>query len=622
MEQKQIMGLPKLTSDKKDYYVWLEKFKNVLNNWHSNASLLTDWVIDVKKMPYEIMIPDADGNDVKTKISSATNSVKDYSTIAIRWLREVKFINLTEFEFQLIDSSIYSLLIDKVEGDLFFKLKDDSRRGLRAFEKLNTWFAETTVQGVMEKRKYVMSPPTAKKEEDIHISVERWDQEMTDLKRYRLNGQGEVMSEEFKKVALRQICCGDIAKWYDLHEDELDFETLKSRVMQYSYKRFKEKSHTSTKTDSGMDLSAVVAEALRNYQGQQETHEGHEHNDEQACGSDLAEQLAAVLKGKGKGKFGGKFTGTCHNCNKVGHKANECRQPPGKGGKGGGNYGPSTLKGGQRGPRTCFNCGGADHFIKDCPKPITYKSGTKGNPGKGGKGGSLHEMGTYNETQQAATPDAQAAPGGFNLGGGGGPPQGKGQDGMFYDGDGVYGVDWDQVDAINNQIDAVKHNDESFNPYGKWEKVTLIADSGAVEHVIPRSILTDMNISPTKASSSGTCFRSAKGEPIENYGEKSVKAVTDDGCPVDLTLTVANVNKGLGSIPKIMKGGNTVVFDETGSYIMHKQSCKKIPLRRERGVFAFDLWVKKAEQLGQFGVLEDDGLREVEQAFTRLAGMI
>jgi DNA repair exonuclease SbcCD ATPase subunit len=43
MEQKQIMGLPKLTSDKKDYYIWLEKFKNVLSNWHSNATLLTDW---------------------------------------------------------------------------------------------------------------------------------------------------------------------------------------------------------------------------------------------------------------------------------------------------------------------------------------------------------------------------------------------------------------------------------------------------------------------------------------------------------------------------------------------------------------------------------------------------
>jgi hypothetical protein len=230
-------------------------------------------------------------------------------------------------------------------------------------------------------------------------------------------------------------------------------------------------------------------------------------------------------------------------------------------------------------------------------------------------------MGSYNETQQAAPPGAQAAPGGFNLGGGGGPPQGDaGVRGMSYDG--VYGVDWDQVDAINNQIDAVKHNDELFNPYGKWEKVTLIADSGAVEHVIPRSILTDMNISPTAASSSGACFRSAKGEPIENYGEKSVKAVTEDGSPVDLTLTVANVNKGLGSIPKIMKEGNTVVFDEAGSYIMHKKSCKKIPLRRERGVFAFDLWVKKAEQLGQFGVLEDDGLRDVEQAFARLAEVI
>ncbi len=168
-------------------------------------------------------------------------------------------------------------------------------------------------------------------------------------------------------------------------------------------------------------------------------------------------------------------------------------------------------------------------------------------------------MGTYHETQQAATPDAQAAPGGFNLGGGGGPPQGNGQGGMFYDSDGVFGVDWDQVDAINNQIDAVKHNDESFNPYGKWEKVTLIADSGAVEHVIPRSILTDMNISPTVASSSGACFRSAKGEPIENYGEKSVEGVTEDGSPVDLTLTVANVYKGLGSIPKIMQEGNTVV---------------------------------------------------------------
>ena len=55
-----------------------------------------------------------------------------------------------------------------------------------------------------------------------------------------------------------------------------------------------------------------------------------------------------------------------------------------------------------------------------------------------------------------------------------------------------------------------------------------------------------------------------------------------------MTFQVAQVTKPLCAISKICERGHTVVFDEDGSYVKNKKTCKVIHLKKERGVCVMD----------------------------------
>ena len=58
-----------------------------------------------------------------------------------------------------------------------------------------------------------------------------------------------------------------------------------------------------------------------------------------------------------------------------------------------------------------------------------------------------------------------------------------------------------------------------------------------------------------------------------------------------MTFQVAPVSKPLGSVSRIMHQGNRVVFDEEGSYIMHKATGQTMELKERDGVFVLDAWL-------------------------------
>lgn len=113
-----------------------------------------------------------------------------------------------------------------------------------------------------------------------------------------------------------------------------------------------------------------------------------------SLGKDL-NSFIAKGKGKGGGKGGGKhgkigggrdtqkFTGSCNNCGKTGHKEADCWQKKGKGsGKDGGKNG--KYGGGKGTPKfngTCNHCGKTGHKEADCWQK---KGGSKGGKGKKG----------------------------------------------------------------------------------------------------------------------------------------------------------------------------------------------------------------------------------------------
>jgi hypothetical protein len=71
-----------------------------------------------------------------------------------------------------------------------------------------------------------------------------------------------------------------------------------------------------------------------------------------------------------------KFKGTCRNCGKIGHKANECRSAKIEA-TGGATMGASTTNRGNS-HVTCFNCQKKGHFASKCrfPKKLKSKANT------------------------------------------------------------------------------------------------------------------------------------------------------------------------------------------------------------------------------------------------------
>ena len=69
---------------------------------------------------------------------------------------------------------------------------------------------------------------------------------------------------------------------------------------------------------------------------------------------------------------------------------------------------------------------------------------------------------------------------------------------------------------------------------------------------------------------------------------------TNSEKPVDISVDfeVANITRPLGSVSKLVRKHNRVVFDDDGSYIENKASGEKVPLREEQGLYFLDIWVE------------------------------
>ena len=128
---------------------------------------------------------------------------------------------------------------------------------------------------------------------------------------------------------------------------------------------------------------------------------------------------------------------------------------------------------------------------------------------------------------------------------------------------------------------------------GKWEKVRVHIDSGAIDTVTPPSTAEGIEVRQTAASKSGSGYIAANGTKIHNYGEIKVKGYTEDWSGVSMCMQVADVKKTLGSAYRMNQGGNKIVLDGEDSYLVNKVTGKKTQVMLEDGQYVFYLWVKK-----------------------------
>ena len=132
----------------------------------------------------------------------------------------------------------------------------------------------------------------------------------------------------------------------------------------------------------------------------------------------------------------------------------------------------------------------------------------------------------------------------------------------------------------------------SLEKESEWEELEMAVDSGASASVVPEDALKSVQTTEGRA---GVMYEIADGTRMPNWGEKRFRAHTAGGIVKRMRVDVAEVNKALLSVSKIVQAGSTVVFSPKESYIKDS-SGGKIPLVERHGMYMLSLWVKKGDQ--------------------------
>ena len=134
---------------------------------------------------------------------------------------------------------------------------------------------------------------------------------------------------------------------------------------------------------------------------------------------------------------------------------------------------------------------------------------------------------------------------------------------------------------------------EGFNALrkGEWEVITLYVDSGATETVVGEDSLTSVITKEGEACRRGVKYEVANGVRIANKGEKEFTGTTEEGCQRGIVAQVADVNKALLSVSRLVKSGHRVVFDDH-PYIEDKTTGEVMWLTEVGGMYALKMWVQ------------------------------
>ena len=78
-------------------------------------------------------------------------------------------------------------------------------------------------------------------------------------------------------------------------------------------------------------------------------------------------------------------------------------------------------------------------------------------------------------------------------------------------------------------------------------------------------------------------------------GERTVGFSTNEGQQKKIKFQVADINKILISVDKLVDAGNAVHLDRKAPRIVTPNG-DNIPLRRKDGVFVLDMWIRRAKE--------------------------
>ena len=111
--------------------------------------------------------------------------------------------------------------------------------------------------------------------------------------------------------------------------------------------------------------------------------------------------------------------------------------------------------------------------------------------------------------------------------------------------------------------------------WGRYEMITVTADSGAADHVAPKNVASHLKIQETEASRQGVKYVAANGQKIANVGQKTIQGITDEGMPLGMTWQIAEVKKPLASVGRMCDAGNVAVFTKDGGYVLPQKMLSR-----------------------------------------------
>ena len=248
---------------------------------------------------------------------------------------------------------------------------------------------------------------------------------------------------------------------------------------------------------------------------------------------------------------------------------------------------------------TCWTCGGA-HFQRDCPQGNHAQDGKGKGALQKGKGKGADEVrieegfwhaaesnqwqqeeigassGSIDQIQPAWNVVAKRARSAKDL-----RPVHKGT---------FLGEVTRNSDRQINEI-----TDQS----GRWERLPIKIDSGAIDTVIPPSVATYFPLQETESSKSGSGFRAANGTHIAHHGQRRIVGLGDQWNQMGITAQVAEVKTPLGSVHQMINAGNAVHLEKGNCYLQNLRTGSKIRIEERNGTFELGMWVPKNNKVVQ-----------------------
>ena len=129
----------------------------------------------------------------------------------------------------------------------------------------------------------------------------------------------------------------------------------------------------------------------------------------------------------------------------------------------------------------------------------------------------------------------------------------------------------------------------------------LTIDSGAADHVMPAGWLWFLRVRPSPGSRSGLHYVAANNARLPNLGQSRLRFMSAEGTIASILFQIAAINKPLVSVSKLVDEGYEVIFTNAESYILHRETGKKILMKRERGVFIIEAFANPSDDFSRRG---------------------